>query len=87
MAYSTSDTGTLRIEVRFYSVLRHRGDQIVDRLDVKVAQGSRVLDLLDMLDVPPLLNAVVAVNDEVVDEHSVLPDGARVAIIPPIAGG
>lgn len=87
MRSSTSDSDRLRVTVQLYSVLRHRNGKIVDRLELELPLGSCARDVLDLLRVPAELDAVVAVNDEVKDESTLLSDGDCVAIVPAVSGG
>ena len=87
MPFSTSEPAALHVTVRLFSVLRHRDGRIVDRLALELPSGSRARDVLDVLRVADELNAIVAVNDQIADEHTRLADGDCLAIIPAIAGG
>ncbi len=78
---------TIRVTVRLFSVLRHREGRIVDRLELELPAGSRVCDVLDLLEVAGELEAIVAVNDVMAGEDDSLADGDTLAIIPAVAGG
>jgi molybdopterin converting factor small subunit len=82
-----SEPDRLRVTVQLYSVLRHRNGQIVDRLELELPLGSCARDVLEMLQVPAELEAVVAVNDEVTGESTPLSDGDCVAVVPAVSGG
>lgn len=82
-----SEPDRLRVTVQLYSVLRHRNGGIVDCLDLELPRGSCARDVLQLLQVPAELEAVVAVNDEVADENRPLSDGDRVAVVPAVSGG
>ena len=78
----------MRIDVRLYTILRHRPDgQILGRLSLELREGSTVADLLHMLEVADDLAIVISVNDEQADPSTVLTDGDRVELIPAVAGG
>jgi len=78
----------MRIDVRLYTILRHRPDgQILGRLSLELREGSTVADLLRMLEVADDLAIVISVNDEQADPSTVLTDGDRVELIPAVAGG
>ena len=77
----------IAITVRLYSILRERDGQIVDRLELELPTGSRVSDVLRVMDVPGNLEVVLAVNDQIVAESAVLHDQDRLRIIPAIVGG
>lgn len=77
----------MRITVRLYSIARHRGGQIVDRLELELPAACRVQDILTELEINPDLEAVVSVNNVVCDVDTLLADGDEVAVIPAVAGG
>lgn len=58
-----------------------------------IPEGSSIRDLLEDLERGhPLLKRFerrfrIAVNQSFVDEDAVIPDGAEVALIPPVSGG
>lgn len=59
----------------------------MNRLELDLPSGSRVADLLRLLEVNEALEPVVAVNGVVTVEDAALRDGDQVAIIPSVAGG
>jgi sulfur carrier protein ThiS len=78
----------IRLEVRLFTILRHRPDgQIRGRLSLELQGGSTVADVLRELDVPDDLPIVISVNEEQSDPSTVLHDGDRVELIPAVAGG
>jgi molybdopterin converting factor small subunit len=87
MLSSISTEHRIHITVRLYSILRHRDGKIIDRLEMDLPPGSNVQTVLDDLQVHEELEAILAVNDEVVDAGNVLKEGDRLSIIPSVAGG
>ncbi len=77
----------ITVSVRLYSILRQRDGRIVNGLDLELPSESQVADVLRLLDVPDDLELVLAVNDQVSSETTVLQDRDRLAIIPAVAGG
>ena len=55
--------------------------------DYEVADGTTAWDVIRKLGVPDELASVITIGDEASDGTTVLTDGARVTVIPPIAGG
>lgn len=60
---------------------------MVDSLQLKLAQGSTVSDVLTTLEIPEDLEIVLAINDQLCTKTSSLQDRDRLAIIPAVAGG
>lgn len=81
----------MRVTVRVFGGLVEAAGRA--RLDVEVADGARVEDLLGAVSaghprLAPLLPTVnVAVDLEVVPRSTVLSDASEVALLPPVAGG
>jgi sulfur carrier protein ThiS len=75
------------VSVRLYSILRQREGRIIDRLELDLPLGSRVMDVLRLLEVPQDLELVLALNDQVTSETTILQDRDRLSIIPAVAGG
>ena len=67
--------------------MRERDGRIVDSLEIELAKGSQVSDVLSQLDVPSELEVVLAVNDQLVSESALLEDHDRLSVIPAVAGG
>lgn len=77
----------IRITVKLYSILRHRDGKIINMLELDLPAGASVQQVLDDLQVNEELEAILAVNDEVVDAENILYEGDRLSIIPSVAGG
>ncbi|GAB4480344.1 MAG: hypothetical protein Kow00124_26930 [Anaerolineae bacterium] len=82
-----ADGAAIHVTVRLFSVLRHREGRIVDRLELTLPAGSRVRDVLTLLQVAEELEAIVAVNGVMATQDDPLADGDTLAIIPAVAGG
>lgn len=77
----------ITVEVRLFSILRHRPDGAVrGRLALELADGATVADVLSKLDVPDL-PMVISVNDEQAGPLTALHDGDEIELIPAVAGG
>ena len=80
-----------QITVLFFATLKDRAGTSQIRMDLP--EGSRVLDLKarlrdDLPDLAPLLDSVlVSVEREFAFENDIIPDGAEVALFPPVSGG
>ncbi len=77
----------MKVQVRLYSVARHRDGKIVDRLALELPNGSHAFDVLTALSIHPDLEAVVSVNEVICYEDMLLHEGDQIAIIPAVAGG
>jgi molybdopterin synthase catalytic subunit len=77
------------VRVRLFAVYREAAG--TSKLDVEVASGASVRDLIDVLAVriPALKSAagMVALNQSYVGPDVVLHDGDEAAFIPPVSGG
>lgn len=79
------------IVVRFFAAARDRAG--VSSLELDLPSGSRVKDLVTELvaklpALGPLMPKLrIAVAEEFANPDDVIPDGAEVALIPPVAGG
>jgi molybdopterin synthase catalytic subunit len=81
----------MQITVLFFATLKDRAG--CDRLALELPEGTTVAELKQRLaaDVPNLTpalpTALVSVNKEFAFAEDVLPDGAEVALFPPVSGG
>ncbi len=81
----------MKLTVRLFAAARERAG--AGSVDVELADGSTVEALLKAVCVvkPALASLTsqlrVAVNQEFVSASDVVPSGAEVALIPPVAGG
>lgn len=81
----------MRVEVHCFAVLRQRLGSAVCHLELP--DGATVADLKAGLQqsfpsIASLVPAVlVAVNDGYASDETLIPEGAEVALIPPVSGG
>ncbi len=81
----------VQITIRFFAAARERAQR--STLDLELAKGATVADLTTKLievvpEVGPLLPKLrIAVAEEFASPSDVIPEGAEVALIPPVAGG
>ncbi len=81
----------MQITVRFFAAAREVAK--MSYLEIELPQGARVSDLIITLvqrlpDLQPLLPKLrIAVAEEFALPDAVIPEGAEVALIPPVAGG
>ena len=67
---------------------RQTPEGLIRRLEVDLPGGSRVADLLLILEITlPLDALLLAVNGRVADPEQILKDGDQVNIMPAISGG
>jgi molybdopterin converting factor subunit 1 len=80
-----------RIKLLFFATLRDRAG--TRSLELDIPAGMTVKELKDKLsgDYPNLKDSMrsvlVAVNHEYVFDEAVVPEGAEVALFPPVSGG
>lgn len=65
----------------------HLSEFVPESGTVSVGENSRVEDVLSKLGINSELVMLIVVDGELGDVDSVLHDGARVELIPPISGG
>ncbi len=86
---AVSPSTQICVHVRLFASYREAAG--TNRMDIPLASGGRVHDLLDLLSeqLPALVRApgLVAVNHAYVNPDTELHDGDEVALIPPVSGG
>lgn len=81
----------MKVTIRFFAAARERAR--CTTLDLELPPGARVRDLTDALliklpDLGPLMPKLrIAVAEEFAGPDDLIPEGAEVALIPPVAGG
>lgn len=77
----------MRIEVELFATLRKygRGEEPVFPMDL--ADGDRVLRIIELLGIPLEMERVILVNGRPANLESVLKEDDKVVIFPPVAGG
>jgi molybdopterin converting factor subunit 1 len=85
----TAIPSSICVHVRLFASYREAAG--THRLDVSVAPGATISNLLELLEprLPALTRArgLVAVNHSYVQPDTILRDGDEVALIPPVSGG
>lgn len=84
---SSTSKDTVRVTVRLHSVLRHRDGEIVSQLELKLPTGSRMADVLRLLDVSEEMDVVFALNGQAMESDAELADGDQLQLIPALSGG
>ena len=77
----------MKITVRLFATLRDLlpGDE--KKALVELERGSTVKDLADYLGISPEETLIIKVNGKRGEKSTVLKDGDRVGIFPPVGGG
>jgi len=74
----------MRVTVKLFATFRE-GRFKVEEQDLP--EGSKVLNILEPLEIPPQEVAICLVNGRNVNEQHVLNDGDTIALFPPVGGG
>jgi sulfur carrier protein ThiS len=78
----------LRVEVHLHGgLLRYSPDSPRGPLRREYPAGTRVADVLASFEFPAERRVIVGVNGQTASLDDVLPDGARIDLVPPISGG
>lgn len=82
----------MKINLLFFATLRSLTG--LKSIELEMLPGSRVADLKSLIaerfpEVAPALvqTVLVSVNREYADDEQIIPDGAEVALFPPVSGG
>jgi len=82
----------MKIKLLFFATLRSLTG--LKSMELEMLPGSRVADLKSLVAerfpgvAPALVQTVlVSVNREYADDEQIIPDGAEVALFPPVSGG
>lgn len=81
----------MRVQLLFFAQARERAGS--SRATLDLPEGSRVVELLAAVErLHPALaelrpHLAVAVNQRMASDETVIPDGAEVALLPPVSGG
>lgn len=82
-----TDEQMITVTVRLHSILRHRDNQIVDKIELTLPDGSLVQDVLDTLAIDPQLEPLLAIGSDLASADTALRQGDKLAIIPSVSGG
>ena len=77
----------MKLTVELQSYLEQYSPRDEGTFAYEMPDGSRVADLIARLRLPEDLASVVVVSGEAADPETALHEGARVTVIPPLAGG
>ena len=74
----------MRVTLKLFATFRDGRFKVEER---ELPEGTRVLDVIQPLNITPEEIAICLKNGKNVDEHSVLNDGDTLALFPPVGGG
>ena len=77
----------MNINVRLYSILRHRDGKFVDRIEIESKTGSNVQDVLDELEIKNAGEILILINDVKALVTDKFENGDTLKLIPLISGG
>ncbi len=77
----------MNIPVRLFATLNDYGSDESGRMTLDLPQGSRIRDLIRVLEIPDKTGRVVLVNGRVAGEDRELVPGDQVVLFPPVEGG
>ena len=78
---------TLHVEVHLHGGLLRYSAETRGPVRREYPAGTRVADVLASFDFPAERRVIVGVNGQTANLDDVLPDGARIDLVPPISGG
>ncbi|HBV86390.1 MoaD/ThiS family protein [Desulfosporosinus sp.] len=74
----------MRVTVKLFATFRDGRFKVEER---ELPEGSKVMSVLEPLNIKPEEVAICLVNGQNVDEQHVLNDGDTIALFPPVGGG
>ncbi|NSW85704.1 MAG: MoaD/ThiS family protein [Syntrophobacteraceae bacterium] len=77
----------MRVEVRLYATLRRFGPEDNAPVILDVPEGTRLIHVIESLGIPDDVEKIVLVSGRPAEPDSVLNDGDRIVMFPPVAGG
>lgn len=77
----------MKVEVRLYAMLRKWGPPDGGPLTLELAEGERVAKVTAILGMPQEEELVILINGRPAGLQSVLADGDRLVLFPPVTGG
>lgn len=77
----------MKVEVELFATLRKYGGGQEGVFPADLADGDRVLRVIELLGIPLEVERVILVNGRPANLESVLNEGDKVVIFPPVAGG
>lgn len=74
----------MRVTVKLFATFRDGRFKVEER---ELPEDTRLLDVLQPLDIKPEEIAICLVNGRNVNEQHILKDGDTIALFPPVGGG
>ncbi|SHI00004.1 MoaD/ThiS family protein [Desulfosporosinus lacus] len=74
----------MRVTVKLFATFRDGRFKVEEK---NLSEDSRVLDILQLLNISPEEVAICLVNGKDVKEQHLLKDGDTIALFPPVGGG
>jgi sulfur-carrier protein len=77
----------MKVEVELFATLRKYGPPREGAFPVDLAEGERVIGLIEILKIPLNVERVILINGRPANLDSALKEGDKVVLFPPVAGG
>ncbi|BCY18192.1 MAG: MoaD/ThiS family protein [Chloroflexi bacterium] len=79
----------MRVSVKLFATLTHYGPGVkaAEPFDVDLPENARVIDLIRLLNIPPVEAHVVFINNIIVRHDTPIKSGDNIGIFPQVAGG
>ncbi len=79
----------MRVSVKLFATLTHYGPNVRagEPFEVDLPEDARVIDLINLLHIPPVEAHVVFINNMIVRHETQLTHGNNIGIFPQVAGG
>ena len=77
----------MKVTVQLYATLRKYGPPQEGAFPVDLVEGDRVARVLEILGISTDVEKVILVNGRPAEQDSVLGEGDKVVLFPPVAGG
>ncbi|MCK8824799.1 MoaD/ThiS family protein [Fuchsiella alkaliacetigena] len=77
----------MKVTVRLFATLKDLLPKDRKKVLVELAEGSTVNDVAEHFKIPQEETLIIKVNGRSADKSTVLKDGDRVGIFPPVGGG
>jgi sulfur-carrier protein len=77
----------MKVEVQLFATLRKYGPSCEGPLAVDLSEGDAVVKMLEALRIPHDVEKVILVNGRPAEPDTVLREGDKVVLFPPVTGG
>lgn len=79
----------MRVSVKLFATLTHYGPGVRagEPFEVELAEGAKVIDLINALHIPPVEAHVVFIDNIIVGHETPVTVGNNIGIFPQVAGG